>query len=74
MIDLHCHILPGLDDGARDLEDSVGMARQAAADGIEVIAATPHIHPDHAVVIGELERRVQELNAELERRRSACGS
>ena len=67
MIDLHCHILPGLDDGSRDLEDSVGMARQAAADGIEVIAATPHIRPDHPVVIGELDRRVDELNAELQR-------
>jgi protein-tyrosine phosphatase len=67
VIDLHCHILPGLDDGSRDLADSVGMARQAAADGIEVIAATPHIRPDHPVVIDELEWRVAEVNAELER-------
>ena len=67
VIDLHCHILPGLDDGSRDLDDSVGMARQAVADGIEVIAATPHIHPSHAVVIGELEERVAQVNAELER-------
>lgn len=69
MIDLHCHILPGLDDGSRDLDDSVGMARQALADGIEVIAATPHIHPSHAVVIGELEQRVAQVNAELVRQR-----
>lgn len=68
MIDLHCHILPGLDDGSRDLEDSVAMARQAEADGIEVIAATPHIRPDHAVVIGELEQRVAEVDGELARR------
>jgi protein-tyrosine phosphatase len=67
MIDLHCHILPGLDDGARDLEDSVGMARQAAADGIDVIAATPHIHPRHAVLIHELDDRVADVNAELGR-------
>jgi protein-tyrosine phosphatase len=67
VIDLHCHILPGLDDGSRDLDDSVGMARQAVADGIEVIAATPHIHPSHAVVIGELQERVAEVNAELAR-------
>jgi protein-tyrosine phosphatase len=65
MIDLHCHILPGLDDGAWDLDDSAGMARQAAADGIEVIAATPHIHPDHEVLIHELEDRVGRLNAAL---------
>ena len=71
MIDLHCHILPGLDDGSRDLDDTVAMARQAVADGIEVIAATPHIHPRHAVVIGELEERVAEVNAELERQHVA---
>jgi protein-tyrosine phosphatase len=69
VIDLHCHILPGLDDGSRDLDDSVGMARQALADGIQVIAATPHIHPRHAVVIGELEERVAQVNAELARQR-----
>jgi protein-tyrosine phosphatase len=42
MIDLHCHILPGVDDGPRDLEESLAMARIAAADGIQVIVATPH--------------------------------
>jgi protein-tyrosine phosphatase len=68
VIDLHCHILPALDDGAIDLDDSVAMARQAAADGIEIVCATPHIHPDHAVDIDELEERVLVLNAELERR------
>ena len=65
MIDLHCHILPRVDDGARDLEDSIGMARQAAEDGIGVVCATPHIRHDHDVVIGELHERVAALNAEL---------
>lgn len=69
-IDLHCHILPGLDDGAVDLEDSLAMAAQAAEDGIEVICATPHIRHDHEVVIDELAARVAEVNREL-RRRSA---
>ena len=68
MIDLHCHILPELDDGAVDLEDAVGMARQAQADGIHTVSATPHIRHDHDVVIGEIPGRVQELNAELARR------
>jgi protein-tyrosine phosphatase len=67
VIDLHCHILPGIDDGALDLEDSVAMARIGAADGIEVIAATPHIRHDHDVRIAELARRVEEVNAELRR-------
>lgn len=65
MIDLHCHILPELDDGARDLADSVAMARQAAEDGIEAVCATPHIRHDHDVVIGEISERVDELNNEL---------
>jgi protein-tyrosine phosphatase len=67
VIDLHCHILPGIDDGAIDVDDSVAMARQGAADGIELICATPHIRHDHDVRIGELRSRVNEVNAELER-------
>jgi protein-tyrosine phosphatase len=69
VIDLHCHILPSLDDGAIDLEDSVAMARQAEADGIEIVCATPHIRPDHAVRIDELEDRVRAVNEELEAKR-----
>src|SRR6185295_13755602 len=67
VIDLHCHILPALDDGAIDLEDSVAMARQAEADGIEVVCATPHIRSDHDVVPDELEGRIAAVNDELER-------
>jgi protein-tyrosine phosphatase len=42
MIDLHSHILPGVDDGAPDVETSVEMAKMAVADGVEVMACTPH--------------------------------
>lgn len=45
MIDLHCHLLPGIDDGARDLTASLEMARLAVADGIRIQACTPHIAP-----------------------------
>jgi protein-tyrosine phosphatase len=45
MIDLHCHMLPGIDDGAADLEVALEMARLAVADGIAVTACTPHIMP-----------------------------
>jgi protein-tyrosine phosphatase len=65
MIDLHCHILPGVDDGALDVRDSAGMARQAAADGIEGICATPHIRHDHDVRIEEVAGRVESLNRHL---------
>ncbi len=45
MIDIHTHILPGLDDGAESFEDALAMARIAAADGVETLFATPHIMP-----------------------------
>lgn len=66
MIDLHCHILDAIDDGARDADDSVAMARQAEADGIEAVCATPHIRHDHDVRIEELAERVSGLNVKLE--------
>lgn len=67
MIDLHCHILPGLDDGAQTLEESLEMARVAAGDGIHTIAATPHAdlwgtNPDQE----DLEDRVARLQEALE--------
>ena len=45
MIDLHCHMLPGIDDGAQTLDDSLAMARAAVADGTTTLACTPHIYP-----------------------------
>jgi protein-tyrosine phosphatase len=62
-VDLHCHLLPGVDDGARDLDDAVEMAKQAQADGIAAVCATPHIRHDHGVAIEELPDRLAELRA-----------
>lgn len=45
MIDLHSHILPGIDDGATDLDVSLEMARMWVADGVSILACTPHILP-----------------------------
>ncbi|MGG3915948.1 tyrosine-protein phosphatase [Rossellomorea vietnamensis] len=42
MIDIHSHILPGIDDGAKTIQDSVDMANQAVSEGIHTIMATPH--------------------------------
>ena len=66
MIDLHSHILPGIDDGARTLEDSLAIARAAVGDGIVTIAGTPHVRDDWPTDPGLMEDRVAELRAELE--------
>ena len=42
MIDIHAHILPGIDDGAEDVYDTLEMARMAADSGVDKIIATPH--------------------------------
>ncbi len=55
MIDLHTHILPGLDDGAKDIEQSLAMAQIAADDGITMLAATPH------VISGEIDNRKEDI-------------
>jgi protein-tyrosine phosphatase len=67
MIDLHSHILPGLDDGAATLEESLGIARAAVTDGITTIAATPHVRDDYPTAADAMNARVAELRAELER-------
>ena len=72
MIDLHCHILPRVDAGALDLADSVGMARQADADGVALICATPHIRHDHDVRIAEPPRRAKQPCAEAARRAASA--
>jgi protein-tyrosine phosphatase len=65
VIDLHCHILPGFDDGSLDLDDSLAMARQAVDDGIERVCATPHIRHDHDVRIEQIAGRIEDLNRAL---------
>lgn len=66
MIDLHCHLLPGIDDGAASIEESVRMARTAVEDGVETVAATPHFRADHPLSRpGELAGRVAALGDRL---------
>jgi protein-tyrosine phosphatase len=62
VIDLHCHILPGLDDGAESMGDSVDIARDAAADGVSTIVATPHVREDYNYNLGEIARRTSSVN------------
>ena len=65
MIDLHCHILPGMDDGAKTIEDSLAMAEDAIADGITHVVGTPHASGDYAFSFKAVCARVEELNAKL---------
>lgn len=45
MLDIHCHILPDIDDGAKDIDESLKMCEIARKDGINTIVATPHLNP-----------------------------
>ena len=66
VIDLHSHILPGVDDGAEDLETSLAMARMAVEDGIEVMACTPHFMPGlYDNDAADIRQRIIELNQRL---------
>jgi len=66
MIDLHCHILPSIDDGAQSIEDSIAMAKAACKEGIHTIVATPHhqngvyINPAEGIL-----HQVKQLNDRL---------
>ena len=67
MIDLHCHILSGVDDGADTMEESCRMARLAAESGVTALAATPHCAPPQFANFAgaELERRFRRLRERL---------
>jgi protein-tyrosine phosphatase len=65
MIDLHCHILPGLDDGPATMSEALAMASMAAASGTTTVVATPHIDGRWGVRPSELSRRVALLEDAL---------
>lgn len=69
MIDIHCHILRGLDDGASDLKESIGMAKIAYKDGIRHIIATPHYCKSFMSKSEEQMERLHELRQALARKR-----
>jgi protein-tyrosine phosphatase len=65
MLDLHCHILPGVDDGAESLQESLAMARFFVADGITHITATPHCHRFLRLLRADILPHVASLNDAL---------
>jgi len=68
VIDLHCHLLPGIDDGPTELALSLAMAEAAVADGITTTACTPHIYPGlYENDKAGIERAIATMRIELER-------
>lgn len=69
MVDLHCHILPGVDDGSASLEESVAMARLAAESGVSRIVATPHFRGEEEALqtLPRILSRFRMLSKELQR-------
>lgn len=69
MIDIHCHILPDIDDGATDMDESLAMARMALAGGTEAIIATPHFRGEEVSLnrIPRILSRYQSLCRALEK-------
>jgi protein-tyrosine phosphatase len=68
MIDIHCHILPGLDDGPEAIEMSCEMAESAIADGVTHIIGTPHANDTHHFDPALVRQRRDELQARFEGR------
>jgi protein-tyrosine phosphatase len=65
-VDLHFHLLPGVDDGPADMETSIELARAAVADGSTTVVATPHVRADLGLTDAvEIHARVLELRAAL---------
>lgn len=68
LVDIHTHLLPALDDGPKDLDGALAMARAAAQAGTSTIAATPHLRADFPDVdVAELADRCQSLQEALQR-------
>lgn len=66
VIDLHCHLLPGVDDGPGDLAAAVELARALVAEGVTTVAATSHVHPDFPNTAETLDRARAAVTKALE--------
>src|SRR5262245_20220033 len=66
MIDIHCHILPNVDDGPQTLDESLRMAEFLVADGVTCVVATPHCHRFIHLLRRDIVPRVAELNQKLQ--------
>src|ERR1700736_2533406 len=65
MVDVHCHILPGLDDGPASIEESLAMAESAINDGITHVVATPHCSSEYAFDYPQVQHLRERLQSEI---------
>jgi protein-tyrosine phosphatase len=65
VIDTHCHLLPGIDDGARTVGDAVAMARQLVQSGVVTVVCTPHLSTEFQASTGRVERELDRLRLAL---------
>jgi protein-tyrosine phosphatase len=68
MIDIHCHLLPGLDDGARTIEESVAMLDIAVASGVTDVVATPHANSEFAFCAESIRTKMAQLREHAKNR------
>jgi len=66
-VEIHFHLLPGVDDGPQTMEESVALARAAVADGTGIVVTTPHVNPTCITDPGEIRARTRELSQALRR-------
>jgi protein-tyrosine phosphatase len=70
IIDIHCHLLPGIDDGAKNWDESLRMARQAVAEGIVAAVMTPHQLGQYSATAGN---QIRQLTAEFQQHLEGAG-
>ena len=68
MIDLHSHLLPGVDDGPEGMREALDMARRAVESGVSIQACTPHMHPRYPTKLAAVADGIATLEGELARR------
>ena len=74
LYDMHCHIIPGVDDGSVDMEQTINMLKIAYEDGIRGIIATPHYHIGRVVAdisqcqwkLGDMLKNIEDMNMDME--------
>ena len=65
MIDIHSHVLFGLDDGPEEIDGSIAICHDAVADGITTIVATPHVRDDHPTTAAQMQVKLALVRAEV---------